>query len=470
MFSHETFLRVVRTGPQLAGKIDNPVAGSVRREKRPVFLEIALIVFLISINGFLAMSELAIVSARSTRLKVMAEAGSTGARTALALASNPGRFLSTVQIGITLVGILAGAFSGATIGQRLAVMLPEIGVPDAIAREVGVGLVVIVITYLSLIIGELVPKQIALAAPEKVAARVAPAMLILSRISAPLVWLLDHSGNLILRLIGQSGRGNTAISEEDIRMVLTEAAGAGVIHRAEKELIGGVMRFSDRRARGLMTPRHQVELAMENGSYEDTLARFAASGHSRLPVLRAVGEEIAGVLHSHDLLVAAREDFDVLALVRPVPVVQDTLSALEVVERLKTSPSHMVLVYDEYGQFEGIITPMDVLGTIAGGFDEDEAAGPELVRRDDGSMLVAGSMPADEFAEHLGTSLPPDGSFETAAGLFLQLSGEMPKEGQKARLDDWDIEIIDMDGLRIDKLLVVPLVNRNKGEEAGAGG
>ncbi len=417
-------------------------------------LEITLVLFLICVNGLLAMSELAIVSARPARLRVQAERGSVGARAALTLAADPGRFLSTVQIGITLVGIIAGAISGVTIGTRLARVLPDWGVPEAMAQEVGVGLVVIVITYLSLIMGELVPKQIALAAPERVAARVAPSMIVLSRVTAPVVWLLDRSGKLVLRLFGQSGRRESSVSDEDIHMMLTEAAGAGVIHRAEKDLIGGVMRFSDRRARGLMTPRHDVEIARMGETRAQILARFASSAHSRLPLRHGGQDDIIGVLHNRDMLATTDDSFDPLALIRSALVVQESLPALEVVDRLRASPSDMLFVYDEYGHFEGIVTPMDVLGAIAGGFDGHEADEPKLVTREDGSMLVAGWMAFDEFAAHLKLSFPEEGGFETVAGLVLHLISDMPKAGDSVTFEGWRIEIVDMDGLRIDKLLV----------------
>lgn len=335
-----------------------------------MFLEILLLLLLIGANGLLAMSELAVVSSRPLRLESRAKNGDNGAGIALRLAQDPGKFLSTVQIGITLVGVLAGALSGATIGARLAEMLPALGIPEGAADEIGVGLVVIVITYLSLIIGELVPKQIALSAPERVASAVAPAMLVLSRVAAPVVWLLDRSGKLVLRLLGQSGRRETAVSDDDIRLLLSEAAGAGVIHRAEKDLIGGVMRFSDRRARGLMTPRRDVVIAKANDTRTEILARFQSSGHSRLPLWRDGVDDIVGVLHSRDLLATTDAEFDMLALLRPATAIQETLPALDVIDRLRTSRCHMLLVYDDSGQFEGIVTPMDVLGTIAGGFDE----------------------------------------------------------------------------------------------------
>lgn len=337
-----------------------------------MLFEIILLLVLICLNGLLALSELAIVSARPARLKAEADSGSRGARIALALAGDPGKFLSTVQIGITLVGVGAGAFSGATIGTRLASILPDFGVPKVLAHEVGVGIVVIVITYLSLVIGELVPKQIALAAPERMAVRVAPAMQALSRLAAPVVWLLDRSGKLVLRLVGQSDRRDASVSDEDIHMVLAEAEGAGVIHRAEKDLIGGVMHFSDRRARGLMTPRHKVDIADAGETQAEILARFACSGHSLLPLRDGGQDDIVGVLHSRDILTMTSEAFDPLALARAATLVPDTLPALAVVDRLRESPSKFLIVQDAFGHFEGIITPMDVLGAIAGGFDEAE--------------------------------------------------------------------------------------------------
>ena len=418
-----------------------------------MFLEIAIVLALIALNGVLAMSELAVVSARPARLKVRAERGERGAAVALRLAEDPGRFLSTVQIGITLVGVLSGAFSGATLGARLANSLPALGVPPDLADGLGVGLVVLAITYLSLIAGELVPKQIALARPEAVAARVAPAMRALSVGAAPLVWLLDRSGRAVLALLGRSGRREDGVSDEEVRMVIAEAEGAGVMERAETEMIAGVMRLADRTARGLMTPRREVEVAEAQEARAAILERFRVSGRSRLPLRDGGPDEIVGVLHSRDVLQAPAEAFDPRSLALPAPVVPDALPATQVIERLKAAPAHMLLVYDEHGNFEGVVTPMDVLGAIAGGFDETEADEPKIVERADGSLLVSGWMPADEFAARLGLALEPDPDFETVAGLALDRAGELPRLGQRIALDGWVLEVVDMDGRRIDKLL-----------------
>ncbi|MCZ4262244.1 hemolysin family protein [Limimaricola sp. G21655-S1] len=419
-----------------------------------MLLEAAVILALIVLNGVLAMSELAVVSSRPARLQARANRGDRGARAALALAETPGRFLSTVQIGITLVGILSGALSGATLGLRLAAVLPQIGVPKRLAEEVGVGLVVIVITYLSLIIGELVPKRIALSNPEAIAARVAPAMALLARGALPLVWLLDRSGGLILALLGQSGRREATVSDEEIRMLISEAEGAGVIEKAETEMIAGVMRVADRTARGLMTPRQDVEIALTEESREEILARFATSGRSRLPLRQGGPDEIIGVLHSRDLLAAPDGAFEPAALAQPAPVIHEALPATQVIERLKGAPAHMLLVYDEYGHFEGIITPMDILGAIAGGFDETERDEPRVVERKDGSLLVAGWMPVDEFAARIDIELEDNPSYETVSGLVLDRAGELLQVGQHVIIDDWRIEVVDLDGRRIDKLLV----------------
>ena len=422
-----------------------------------MILEILTVLLLTVINGLLAMSELAIVSARPAKLKVMAEQGSAGATTALKLAEDPGKFLSSVQIGITLVGVLAGAFSGATLGARLAGVLPDWGVTPGLAQPLGMGGVVLAITYLSLIVGELVPKQIALRAPEDVAARVAPAMRMVSRIAAPLVWLLDKSGQLVLRLLGQSGKAERDLSDEEIKMVISEAASAGVIEHAETQMIAGVMRIADRTARGLMTPRHEVVTVDMTDSLSDIAERFRATRRSRLPVRDGDAENMIGVLTAADLLAAdtADPEFDLRALVQQTPVVHEGMDSLAVIERLRESAVHMVLVYDEYGHFEGIITPMDLLEAITGEFsDSGSDDEPKITLREDGSMLVAGWMQVDEFADRMGIKLDADREFETVAGLVLEVAGALPQVGDVVSIQGWRVEVVDLDGRRIDKLLV----------------
>ena len=402
------------------------------------------------------MSELAIVSARSARLRVMADRGSRGAAIAMRLAEEPGRFLSSVQIGITLVGVLSGAFSGATLGARLAARLLEAGLSPSLAHTLGVGSVVVAITYLSLIVGELVPKQIALRAPEAVAAKVAPVMLWIARLGAPLVWLLDRSGRLLLRLLGQSGASEAAMSDEEVRLVISEAESAGVMDKAETEMIAGVMRIADRTARGLMTPRHEVETVDVSDTPQTIIRRFRDSRHSRLAVRDGEPDNVIGVLHARDFLgtTAQRGGVEVRSLVIDAPVVRDGMGALDVIEALRSAPAHMVLVYDEYGHFEGIITPMDLLEAITGGFADAIEDEPKIVEREDGSFLVAGWMPVDEFADRLGFPLRADRDFETVAGLVIDTMGALPQTGECVDLAGWRIEVVDLDGRRIDKLLV----------------
>lgn len=417
--------------------------------------ELLIVLVLILMNGALAMSELAVVSSRPARLKPLAESGSKGAQTALMLGEDPGRFLSAVQIGITLVGVLSGAFSGATLGARLSLWLAAQGVPAIWADRLGVGGVVLVLTYLSLIVGELVPKQIALRNPEAVATRVAPAMVWVSRIAAPLVWLLDLSGRLVLRLLGQDGVEKSRVTEEEVRTILAEAHVEGVIETEEQEMLSGVMRLADRSARALMTPRREVETIDIDAPAAEVLSEIRRIGRPRIPVRRGA-EEVVGVLYLTDAFAALSQgrSLNVAEMMRDVPVVSDRADALDVIEILRASPNHLALVYDEYGSFEGIITTGDILEAITGTFREAVAEEPALVQRDDGSFLVSGWMPADEFCDRFSIPREEAGDYETVAGLVIHHLLRMPALGDKVSLQGWRIEVIDLDDRRIDKLLV----------------
>jgi len=427
-----------------------------------LFTEIAVVVVLIVLNGLLAMSELAVVSSRPARLQVLRDQGSSGAATAMRLAEDPGRFLSTVQIGITLVGVLSGAFSGATLGARLADWLETQGLSDTAADTLGVMLVVVAITYLSLIVGELVPKQIALRDPERVAVRVAPAMAMLSRLSAPLVWVLDASGKLLLRLLGQHGETEQRVTEEEVKTIIAEAESAGVLEAEEKEMIAGVMRLADRTATGLMTPRRDVEILNLADRPEDILAKLRATKRSRLPVQDGDADEIVGVVTVKDLYdrLAAQEaagqlqDIRAVAEIQTAPVVSDNTRALDVLKAIRSSTVHMALVFDEYGHFEGIITSSDVLEAITGAFQEEGEDEPAFVVRHDGSFLVAGWMPVDEFAEKIAMPLDPDADYETVAGLVLDVLHRLPDVGESFEHNSWRFEVVDLDGRRIDKIIV----------------
>ncbi len=418
--------------------------------------EILIVVALTIVNGLLAMSELAVVSSRTARLKVLSDQGSKGAATAMRLAEDPGRFLSTVQIGITLVGVLSGAFSGATLGARLSEWLGTHGFSQSMSDTLGVGLVVVAITYLSLILGELVPKQIALRDPERVAARVAPAMSLLSKIGAPLVFLLDISGKAVLRLLGQKGESEERVTEEEVRTIIAEAETAGVLERDEREMIAGVMRLADRSARALMTPRREVEVIDLEDSAEEIREQLRVTRRSRLPVQDGEADSIIGVIVVKDLIefLQAGDTQDLRALVQETPIVMDTAGSLQVLREIRSSRVHMALVFDEYGHFEGIITPGDVLEAIIGAFQEEEEDEPAIVTRADGSYLVAGWMQVDEFSHELGIPIPRDADFQTVAGFILAEMNHLPNVGESFDKGHWRFEVVDLDGRRIDKMLV----------------
>jgi len=419
-------------------------------------LEIFIVLCLVVLNGVFALSELAIVSARRSKLKAMAGAGRQGARRALALADDPGRFLSTVQIGITLVGVLSGAFSGVALCLRIEGWLASLGIPAVIAEYMGFGMVVAAITYLSLIIGELVPKQIALRDPEGVAVKVAPAMTVLARIGAPLVWLLDVSGDLVLRVLGYKPEVERKVTEAEVRSLIAEAETAGVLEPGERAMISGVMRLGDRSVRAVMTPRREVDMIDLTHDPRDIRALIIDSVHSRMPVHAGRPEEMIGVVQAKDLLDACLrgEVPDVKHHVRPAPTIPDTADALDVVGIIRASPIHMALIHDEYGHFEGIVTNADILQAIVGASTTDEgAAEPDAVEREDGSWLIAGSMPVDEMAERLSIELPPNRSYHTAAGFALIWLGHLPAVGESFDALNWRFEIVDLDDRRIDKIL-----------------
>jgi len=424
------------------------------------WLDAGIIVGLILLNGFFAMSELAIVSARRPRLRAMQTQGVRGAGTALALAEDSGRFLSGVQIGITLVGIINGAYSGATlavpVGERLTFWF---GLSPSLAEEVGFGVVIAIATYLSLIIGELVPKQFALRSPETIAAMVAPFMKQFARLTTPFVWVLDQSSQLVFRLLRQNRDNTQTVTEEELRSVVADAASAGVIEAEESQMIAGIMRLADRRVRGVMTPRGEIDWIDADADDATVRAQLAATPHSRLLVAHGGVDDIIGVLQARDVVQALIEGrpLDLVALARPAPVLPDVLDAVDALVALRDADIPMALVHDEYGHFEGIVTPSDVLAAIAGGFrsDIDDFNDPPAVERDDGSWLISGALPADELAERLGLILPDERDYETAAGMALDQLRHLPETGEKFRLSGWQFEIIDMDGRKIDKLLAV---------------
>jgi putative hemolysin len=422
-------------------------------------LELGVVVFLIFLNGFFAMAELAVVSARRPRLAAMAEGGKTGARSALSLLENQARFLSSVQIGITLIGVLAGALGGATLAERLADYLETFGLGTASAETIAVAVVVALITYLSLIVGELVPKQIALANPERVASFVAGPMKGVARVAAPAVLLLEVSSRLVLRLLGRQDEGGQEVTEEEIRALIAEAESAGVVETAEKHMIGRVMRLGDRSVRGIMTPRPEVDWVDVGGELPDALARLRASPHSRLPAARSTIDELLGVVHVKDVLRAVTDGgaVDLAPLVRAAPTIHDNADALDALEALRASPVDMAFVVDEHGTFEGVVTAADLLEAIAGQFADQADSEPAAVRRDDGSWLLAGWQPIDEMADLLKVGLPARRGYHTVAGFALAQLGRFPRLGEVFETPSWRFEVVDIDGRRVDKVLAQPL-------------
>jgi putative hemolysin len=424
-----------------------------------VVLEIGVILLLVLLNGAFAMSELAIVSARRGRLLAMQRAGRPGAEAALALADDPNRFLPTVQVGITLVGVLAGAFAGQGIAQRLAGVLATVPGLAAVASELALVAVVLAITYLSLILGELVPKQLALRNPEAIASLVARPMTALARLGSPMVWLLGRSSSLVLRLLRVPPAADTAVTEEEVKAVVAEGVQAGALESEERHMIERVLRLADKPIRALMTPRTDVAWINRSDPPEDLAARLRARAVTRFVVADGRVDNVVGVVAAKDLLDQMLEGtpLDIAALLRQPIVLPDNLSALDALERLRTDTLGLALVMDEYGSFEGVVTASDLLEAIVGELGEAPLPAPgPAVQRADGSLLLDGMMPSDELKARLDLpGLPAEGTYHTVAGLMLALLQRVPREGDRIVWAGWRFEIVDMDGRRVDKVLAM---------------
>ena len=421
--------------------------------------DVAIIAILVLLNGVFAMSELAIVSSRDPRLQAAEKRGSRGAKIARQLAADPGRFLSTVQVGITLIGILAGAYSGASLGGPVGDRLQALfGLDDETALTAGFAVVIALTTYASLIAGELVPKQFALRAPERIAIIVAPIMYGLSKAGAPLVWLLDRSSALVFRILGLNRESEDRVTAEELHLIVAEASKSGVIEESERAIISGVVRLADRPVREVMTPRIDVDWIDIASDADAVRAMLLDTPHTRIPVARGSVDDIVGVVQARDIAAALfrGETLDLEKLTRSAKVIHDQIDAMDALEALRVADVPMLFVHDEYGHFEGLVTPADLLAAIAGEFasDQDIGSEPFVVERDDGSLLIAGSMPADQMAERLGIELGDDRDYATAAGHALAILKRLPKEGEHFTDKGWRFEIVDMDGRKIDKLLV----------------
>ncbi len=425
------------------------------------WVDVVIILALVALNGLFALSELAIVSARRPRLLAAQKAGKTGAGAALQLAADPGKFLSTVQIGITLIGIVAGAYSGASLGEPVGQRLVGLGLDPDMAATVGFTLVIGLTTYASLVIGELVPKQFALRSPEPIAIIMSRPMIWLSRLTAPLVWLLDSSSALIFRLLRLNRESAAHVTAEELHLIVAEATKSGIIEESERAIISGVVRLADRPVREVMTPRTDVDWIDIDADARALRARLTDTPHSRLPVGEGSVEDIVGVVQARDMMLALlrREKIDIRALMRPVEVVPDQVDAMDALEVLRQSGVPMLMVHDEYGHFEGIVTPADLLSAIAGNFvsDADLDDEPDVVERDNGGLLVSGQFAIDQLADRIGIDLGEERDYATVAGHALWHLKHLPEIGETFEDQGWLFEIVDMDGRKIDRLLVTQL-------------
>ena len=439
-----------------------------------LFLEIFFVLLLLLINGLLAMSELAIVSSRRSRLEHMADLGKKGAGTAVLLIDDPSRFLSTVQIGITLVGILAGAVSGATFADKLGDWLETFPSVAPHGDTIAIGLVVIVITYISLIVGELVPKRIALANPERVASLVARRMLLMSRIAAPAVWLLKASTDAVLRFMKLSATRRETVTEDEVKSLIAEGTIAGIFEPQEREMIDGVLRLDDRPVRVIMTPRSDV-VWVDSGADRETLSRVVeTSRFSRLLVCSGSVDHAVGVVHTKDLLPQAlkNEAIALQSLMVPPLIVPDHISVLDLIDRFRLEGVHMAVVVDERGMTAGVATLTDLLESIAGQLPEgEEAAKPLIVQREDGSWLVDGTLPIDELEDRIDLpGLQDLGDFHTVAGFVLQQFDHLPVVGESFLHRDARFEVVDMDGPNVDRVLVQSADDSTSGTASDSGG
>jgi putative hemolysin len=429
--------------------------------------DIIIILVLILLNGIFAMSELAVVSAKRLRLEKMAADGSGGARTAIKLADDPSRFLSTVQVGITLISIFNGAFGEASLVARLTPNMAALGVPEAWARSAALTIVVIGITFASIVLGELVPKRIAILYPEFLASRIARPMKTLSRMMHPFVLLLSLTTDAIMRVLGMRHHKDETPTEEEVTGMIKESTDAGVFEKAEYDIAARALRLDDWHMRALMTPRVDLEFLDLGEPLEANLARLAEIPYARFPVYRGDRSQVLGIVNVRDLFRQAirkgsLQDIDIEAELDAPLYVPESVSAIDLLEQLKKNHAELAMVVDEYGEIQGMITLTDVMTALVGEVPavEDEEA-PDAVQREDGSWYMDGGMVLDRFRYLTGADLRfPDednDAYHTLAGFILYQLGYIPKSGELLDWEGWRFEVADMDGNRIDRLLVIPV-------------
>lgn len=425
--------------------------------------EFIVILLLILLNGVFAMGEMAIVSARKARLQRLART-SAGARKALELSENPTSLLSTVQIGITVVGVMSGALGGGAISVQIADQLADTPLAPY-ATDIGFAVTVVGIAYLSLVIGELVPKRLGLTYPERISALLATPMSIIAKVATPAIWVLSRSTEIVLKLIPGKQAGESPVTDEEIKLMMQEGADSGHFHAAEKAIVDQTLRLGDRRVSALMTPRTQLEVLDLADSHEELLQIIRISGHSRFPVVEGDPNNIVGVVQVRDLLTAhlAGQSVDVRAAMRSPLFIPDTAPALKAMELFKQSGSSIALIVDEYGDLQGLVTLNDLLEALVGDIGTiDPNEEPEWVQREDGSYLVDGMMPLDELRDLLALNdLPGAGESQaqTLGGYMMALLKRIPEPADVAEIDGgWRFEVVDMDGRRVDKVLISPPV------------
>jgi len=421
-----------------------------------LLFECGIVLLLILLNGFFAMSELAIVSSRRPRLQKLSERGHRGAALALKLSEDPTEFLSAVQIGITLIGIVAGAYSGATLAEPFAAILREtFPFLGELADNVALVLVVSVITYLSLVVGELVPKRLAMNHAESIAVVVSRPVALMAKIGTPLVWLLQRSTEILLKLLG-GAKERAGVTEEEVKTLIAEGAESGIIDAAERHMLEGVFQLGDLPVRAIMTPRPDVEWLSKHDTREDVLQNLATVRHSRLLLCGEELDDIVGMVRMRDLMnqLAAGRPIDLEAACSQVLTIHESTTALRLLELFRNAPSHLAVVLDEYGSLEGVVTPADVLSAVTGQLLESSDEATNVVKREDGSWLVDGRVRVTDAERAVGAYDWTGRSYTTVAGLVLDRLGRVPKTGEKVVIGRFTLEVVDMDGRRIDRLLI----------------
>jgi putative hemolysin len=439
-------------------------------------LEILVIFLLMIANGLFSMSEMAIVSARRARLQELVEQGDVKARVALELANSPNRFLSTVQVGITLIGILTGAFGGATLANSLSPYIALIPAFRASSDAIAFGLVVLLITYLSLIIGELVPKRLALNSPERIASAVAIPMRGIARLTSPIVHLLSLSTEAVLKLLrADAASDEPLVTEEEIKVLVRQGTEAGMFEAAEQDMVERVFRLGDQQVSGIMTPRPDITWLDLNDSAEVNRRKMVESRHSRFPVCQETLDNVLGVVHVTDVLTRSLsgEPIDLATLLRQPLFLPEGTHALKVLERFKQSGTHIAMIVDEYGVIQGMVTLNDVMEVIIGDVPfADNPPEEMIIQRDDGSWLLDGMLSVEEIKELLDLDeLPGEerGNYQTLGGFVITQLGQIPKSSDHFEWEGFRFEVMDMDGNRVDKVLVVPHKPGASTEELGSG-